>query len=61
VGGSAQMRITDISGKRIANYPLQVQTGANLIITDTKQLASGSYLMVLELNGESSIRPFVVK
>jgi hypothetical protein len=61
VGGSAQLRITDISGKNIAHYPLQVQTGANLVITDTKQLASGSYLMVLELNGESSVRPFVVK
>jgi hypothetical protein len=55
------LRITDISGKNIAHYPLQVQTGANLVITDTKQLASGSYLMVLELNGESSVRPFVVK
>lgn len=61
VGGAAQLRITDLSGKSIANYPLQVQAGANLVITDTKQLASGSYLMVLELNGESSIRPFVVK
>jgi hypothetical protein len=61
IGGAAQLRITDLSGKSIANYPLQVQAGANLVITDTKQLASGSYLMVLELNGESSIRPFVVK
>jgi hypothetical protein len=61
IGGAAQLRITDLSGKSIANYPLQVQVGANLVITDTKQLASGSYLMVLELNGESSIRPFVVK
>jgi len=61
VGGAAQMRITDISGKNIAQYPLQVQVGANLVITDTKQLASGSYLMILEINGESTIRPFVVK
>lgn len=61
IGGAAQLHITDLSGKRIADYPLQVQAGANLVITDTQQLASGSYLMVIELNGESSTRPFVVK
>jgi PKD repeat protein len=60
-GGAGQLHITDLTGKSIVHYPLQVKPGANLVITDTKHLASGSYLMVLELNGESSIRPFVVK
>jgi PKD repeat protein len=61
IGGAAKMIITDLSGKNIAQYPIQVQVGQNLVITDTKQLASGSYLMILELNGQSTVKTFMVK
>jgi hypothetical protein len=61
IGGAAQLRITDLSGKVIAHYPLYVQVGQNLVITDTTNLASGSYLLVLELNGVSSTKTFVVE
>jgi len=61
VGGAAQLQLTDLSGKVIFNYPVQVQSGANLIITDAHQLASGSYLVVLKMNGASFTKPFVVK
>jgi PKD repeat protein len=61
IGGAAHLRITDLSGKVIAHYPLYVQAGQNLVITDTTHLASGSYLLVLELNGVSSTKTFVVE
>lgn len=59
--GAAQLFITDITGKSIANYPLQLQSGSNLVITDTNQLASGSYLLILDLNGVKTTRTFIVE
>jgi hypothetical protein len=38
-----------------------VQAGSNLVLTDTKQFAAGSYLLELEFNGAKTIRTFVVK
>ena len=60
-GGAAQLHITDLSGKIISNYPLQLQPGTNLVITETNQLAGGSYLLTLVVNGVQTTRPFVVR
>ena len=60
-GGAAQLHITDLSGKNISNYPLQLQPGTNLIITETNQLAGGSYLLTLVVNGVQTTRTFVVR
>jgi PKD repeat protein len=60
-GGAAQLHITDLSGKIISNYPLQLQPGTNLVITETNQLAGGSYLLTLVVNGVQTTRTFVVR
>ena len=60
-GGAAQLHITDLSGKIISNYPLQLQPGTNLVITETNQLAGGSYLLTLVVNGIQTTRTFVVR
>lgn len=60
-GGKGKLQITELSGKVLASYPLQVQSGSNLVLTDTKQFAAGSYLLELEFNGSKTTRAFVVK
>ena len=60
-GGKGKLQITELSGKVLATYPLHVQAGSNLVLTDTKQFAAGSYLLELEFNGTKTIRTFVVK
>ena len=61
LAGAAQLKVTDLSGKIIQAYPLYLQEGKNLIITQTNQLAAGSYLLQLEFNGTSTTLPFVVE
>ena len=61
VSGNAQLHITDITGKKVNSYPLHIQTGSNLVITNTTGLASGTYLMVLDFNGVQTTRSFVVE
>lgn len=60
-GGAAQLLITDITGKKVSSFPLFIQTGSNLVLTDTNNMASGTYLMVLEINGVQTTRSFVVE
>ena len=60
-GGAAQLYLTDLSGKVVGHYPLQLQIGNNLVITETNQLAAGSYLITLDLKGVKTTRTFVVK
>jgi PKD repeat protein len=60
-GGSAQLYITDLSGKVVGHYPLQLQPGHNLVLTETNKLAAGSYMLTLEFKGVKTTRPFVVK
>jgi hypothetical protein len=45
----------------VGNYPLQLQIGNNLVITETNKLAAGSYLITLDLKGVKTTRTFVVK
>lgn len=59
--GAAQLKITDLTGKSISSYPLFLQEGNNMIITQTNQLAAGSYYAELEFNGRSQVLPFVVE
>lgn len=60
VSGYASLKITDLTGKNILSYPVNIQTGSNLIITQTDRLSQGSYLMILELNNRQITRTFTV-
>ncbi|MEY3591180.1 MAG: Secretion system C-terminal sorting domain, partial [Bacteroidota bacterium] len=59
--GAAKLKVTDLTGKVVQAYPLYLQEGKNMIITQTNQLASGSYLLQLEFNGAVTTLPFVVE
>lgn len=61
IGGASMLYITDITGKRVKSYPLQIQTGSNVVITETTGLASGTYLIQLHSNGFVSTRSFIVE
>ena len=61
IGGASVLYITDITGKKVKSYPLQIQTGSNLVITETTGLASGTYLIQLHSNGFVTTRSFVVE
>jgi PKD repeat protein len=59
--GAAKLKVTDLTGKVVQAYPLYLQEGKNMIITQTNQLASGSFLLQLEFNGAVTTLPFVVE
>jgi hypothetical protein len=59
--GAAKLKVTDLTGKVVQAYPLYLQEGKNMIITQTNQLAAGSYLLQLEFNGAVTTLPFVVE
>jgi len=61
IGGASMLYITDITGKRVKSYPLQIQTGSNVVITETTGLASGTYLIQLHSNGFVTTRSFIVE
>jgi hypothetical protein len=59
--GAATLNVTDLTGKVVQSYPLFLQEGKNMVVTQTTQLAAGSYLLQLEFNGALTTLPFVVE
>jgi PKD repeat protein len=59
--GAATLKVTDLTGKVVQSYPLFLQEGKNMVVTQTTQLAAGSYLLQLEFNGALTTLPFVVE
>jgi PKD repeat protein len=59
--GAATLKVTDLTGKVVQSYPLFLQEGKNMVVSQTTQLAAGSYLLQLEFNGALTTLPFVVE
>jgi PKD repeat protein len=59
--GPATLKVTDLSGKVVQTYPLYLQAGKNMVVSQTAQLAAGSYFLQLEFNGAQTTLPFVVE
>jgi PKD repeat protein len=59
--GPATLKVTDLSGKVVQTYPLFLQAGKNMVVSQTAQLAAGSYFLQLEFNGAQTTLPFVVE
>jgi len=59
--GAASLKVTDLTGKVVQSYPLFLQEGKNMVVSQTTQLAAGSYLLQLEFNGALTTIPFVVE
>ncbi len=59
--GAATLKLTDLTGKVVQSFPLFLQEGKNMVVSQTSQLAAGSYLLQLEFNGALTTLPFVVE
>ncbi|MES2798432.1 MAG: M43 family zinc metalloprotease [Bacteroidota bacterium] len=57
----ANVYVTDLAGKILNHEVIQAQAGANLVVLGTDSLATGSYLVQLQVNGTQKAIPFIVK
>ncbi|WP_026063134.1 DUF4955 domain-containing protein [Pedobacter arcticus] len=54
LGGNANIHITELSGKTVANHSFVAQKGLNSISLQTPSLAKGIYIVTLVQNGKTS-------
>lgn len=59
VVSTAQVTITDISGKIISNEPLTVSTGLNQHSLNTASLNAGIYFITVNINGHTSSQKLI--
>jgi hypothetical protein len=52
----ANVIITDLSGRRVYNGPVQVIAGSNQISIPVQQLSKGTYLVMIQLNNETLVK-----
>ena len=52
----ANVIITDLSGRRVYNGPVQVIAGSNQINIPVQQLSKGTYLVMIQLNNETLVK-----
>ncbi len=52
--------VLDLIGKQIQAFDVQLSIGENLIPFELSNVAKGTYILNLEINGEKASRPFVV-
>jgi hypothetical protein len=53
------IQLTDMRGKRIADFPMQTQKGLNQKKIDVSSLAAGTYMFLIRTEDESQTVPFV--
>ncbi len=59
-GASAEMIVTDITGKTLISKTLQLQKGAQTIATDVSRLTPGMYLVSFSENGKTQTQKLVI-
>lgn len=53
--------VRDLSGKVVAQYNIAAQAGSNVVVLNTDLLASGMYMLSVQVGGIQSTQQFVVK
>jgi hypothetical protein len=59
--GNAQLRITDVSGRVVYIGQQTCVAGTNTVNVDLSVIATGLYMVSLELNGEQQLSRLIVE